>query len=109
MVVAVRAAPEAPEGDADPDLARSGRCLESSQLERRRTGARGVILVRERRPEDAVQVCALVAERQLKDVAAVAVQDTLSRANEFVELLARRLVGVVVDAAEVDEDWIRGP
>ena len=41
-----------------------------------------VVLVGDRRPEDAVEVGALVAERQLEDVAAVAGHDPLRRADE---------------------------
>ena len=52
----------------------------------------------ERRAEDAVQVGALVAERQLQDVAAVAGHDPLRRPDELVELLDRVVVVVVVDA-----------
>ena len=45
--------------------------VEVAQLERGSRGARRVVLVGERRPEDAVQVGALVTERQLQEVAAV--------------------------------------
>ena len=107
--MAVGAAAQPAVRDPDPDVARRRRCLERAQLERGGAGARRVVLVRERRPEDAVEVRALVAERELEHVAAVAREDPLRGAHELVELLARRLVVVVVDAAEVDEHGIRRP
>ena len=77
--------------------------LEVAQLEGRRRGARGVILVGQRRAEHAVQVGALVAERQLEDVAAVAVEDLLGLDDEVVELDVGVVIVVVVDAAEPQE------
>ena len=69
---------------------RGGRALQVAQFERRRGGARGIVLVGERRPEHAVQVRALVAEGQLEDVAAVAGHDLLRPDDEGVELDDRR-------------------
>ena len=107
--VAVGAAARPPMGDADLDVARRGRLVEVAQLEdgRRRPGR--VVLVGDRRAEHAVQVGALVTERQLQDVAAEAGHDPLRRPDEGVELLDGVLVLVVVDAAEAQEDRIRGP
>ena len=82
---------------------------ELAQLERGRGGARGVVLVRERRAEHRAQVRALVAERQVEQVAAVRREDPLRAADEVVELRDRVVVVVVVDAAEADEQRIRRP
>ena len=108
-LVAVRAASEAAVGDADLQVARRGRLREVAQVQGRRRRPRRVVLVGERRPEDAVQVGALVAERQLQDVAAVPVEDALRRPDELVELLDRVVVVVVVDAAEAHEHGDRRP
>ena len=91
-------------GDPGTDVARRRGLLEVAQREHRGAGACGVVLVRERRPEDAVEVGALVAEGQLEDVPAVPREDLLRAAHELVELRGRVLVLVVVDPAEVDED-----
>ena len=55
-------------GDADLHAGRRGLRLQLAELERRRDGARGVVLVRDGRAEDAVEVRALVADRQLEEV-----------------------------------------
>ena len=69
--VPVGAAAQATVRDPDLDLASGGRALELEDLERRCGRARRVVLVRERRAEDRVEVGALVAERELQEVAAV--------------------------------------
>jgi hypothetical protein len=56
---------------------------------------------------DSVQVRALVAERQVQQIAAVSGDDSLDVTDERVELRDRVAVFVVIDAAEVDEQWIR--
>ena len=62
------------------------------QPERGLAGARGVVLVRDRRAEDGVQVGALVADRQLQHRAALLVERPLRAGHEVVEHL-RRLAG----------------
>ncbi len=103
-LVAVGAAAQAALAHPDLDLARGGGLLEVAQLERRGRRPGRVVLVRQRRAEHAVQVGALVAQRELQDVAAVAVEDPLRRTDEVVQLLDRVVVVVVVDAAEAQED-----
>ncbi len=95
---------------ADPDLdaRRVGGPLQVAELEGRGGRARCVVLVGGRRAEDAVQVGALVAERQLEDVAAEPGHDLLRPPDERVELLDRAIVLVVVDPAEPDEHRIGG-
>ena len=83
--------------------------LELAELERGGGRARGIVLVRERRTEDRVQVGALVAQRQLEQVAAVVGEHALGAADEVVELRGRLVVRVVVDAAEAHEHGERGP
>ena len=96
-------------GDPDLDVAGVGRLVEVAQLERRRRRPGGVVLVGDRRPEDAVEVGALVAERQLEDVAAVAGHDRLGPPDERVELVDRVGVVVVVDPAEAQEHRVGRP
>ena len=76
--VPVGAAAQPAVGDADLESRGRRRGLQVEQLERRGGRAGGVVLVGEGRSEDAVQVGALVAEGQLEDVAAVAVEDLLA-------------------------------
>ena len=96
-------------GDADLQVARRRGLREVPQVEGGRRGTRRVVLVGQRRPEHAVQVGALVAERQLQDVAAVPIEDPLRRPDELVQLLDRVVVVVVVDATEPEEDRDRRP
>ncbi len=108
-LVAVGAAAQPAVRDSDLDAGDRGRRLELAQLERGGRRARGVVLVRERRAEHRVQVGALVAERQVEEIAAVRREDPLHAADEIVELRDRVVVVVVVDAAEPDEQRIRRP
>ena len=79
--------------------------LEVSDLERSRCGTSRIVLVRQRRAEDAVKVCTFVSERQLQQIAAVRGKNALCTANEVVQLADRVVVRVVVDPAEPDEEW----
>ena len=100
--VAIGAAAEAARGEADLQICGGRDLVERSQLERGGHGACTVVLVRMRRAEDAVEVGALVADRDLEHVAAVLRADPLRTADEVVEL-PDGVVGVVVDAPELDE------
>ncbi len=102
-LVAVGAAAQAALAHPDLDLAGRGGLLEVTQLEGRGRRPGRVVLVRQWRPEHAVEVGALVAQRELEDVAPVAVEDPLRRPDEVVQLLDRLVVVVVVDAAEAQE------
>ena len=96
-------------GDADLDAGHRGDAVEPAQFERGGSGPRRVVLVRERRTEDREQVGALVAERQLQQIAPVGGQDALRAADEVVELARGGVVGVVVDPAEAHEHGNRRP
>ena len=101
--VPVGAAPYATVRDPDLDLASGGRALELQDLERRCGRARRVVLVGEWRPEDRVEIRALVAEGELEEVAPVVGEYALRPADEVVELGDRVVVGVVVDPREANE------
>ena len=101
--MAVRAAPEPAPGEPDLDLPRCRRLLEVPQLQRRGGGAGLVVLVGDRRAEDAIEVRALVPEGQLEEVAAVPGQDPLRATDQLVELPGRLGVVVVVDPGEANE------
>ncbi len=77
QLVAVGAAAQPAVRQADLDLARRGRALEVSQGQRGGRGPGRVVLVREWRAEDPVQVGALVAQRELEQVPAVGCEDPL--------------------------------
>ncbi len=95
--------------DADLQARDARRDFEGDDLERCGAGPRRVVFVGEGCAEHGVQVRALVADRELQDVAAVAVDDALGTADEIVELLRGGGVAVVVDAAEADEHRDGGP
>ena len=90
---------------------RSGAAVVASrvaQLERGGRGARGVVLVGVRRAEHGVQVRALVAERQVQQVAAVGRRGSAARWRTKSSSFALGVVVVVVvDAAEAHEQRVR--
>ena len=101
--VAVGAAAQPAPGHPHPDPG-DGTSRQVEQVQGRGTGPRGVVLVGGGGAEDAVQVGALVADRELEEVAAVAVDDALGADQEHVEQLGGVVVEVEVDPAELDED-----
>ena len=102
----VRATPKTPAGQTDLDVARPRRSDEIAQLERRSRRAGRVVLVGDRGAEDPVEIGALVAERQLQQVSAVAGQDLLRGADEVVERLNGIGVAIEVDPGKPQEQWI---
>ena len=95
-------------GDADLHLEHR-RHVQRAQLERGGDGAHGVVAVGDRCAERGVEVAALVADRDLQDVALEAGQDRLHLADERVELVGGVVVAVVVDAVEAQEQRHRRP
>ena len=90
--------------DADLDLPRGRGCLQVPEVEGRRCRPRGIVLVGDGRPEDAVQVRPLVTEGELEEVPAVAGHDPLRGPDEVVQLRDGVGIVVVVDAGEAQED-----
>jgi len=107
MLVAVHAAPQAPVRDADLQLGHSRDLGQLAQLQRRRQGARRVVLVRLGRTKNAVQIGSLVAYGKVHEIAAVGREDTLHVTHERIELRRSGIV-VVVDAAEPREQRVSG-
>ncbi len=107
--VAVRAAAQPSVRDPDLDARRRRRRFEVAQLERCGCCARRVVLVRLRRAEHRRQIRALVAERQVQQVAAIRGQNALHMPDEIVEFRDRVFIVVEVDAFEADEHRVRRP
>ena len=107
--MAVGAAAQRSAGQADLDVPGRGRLLEVTQLQRRGSSPDGVVLVRDRGSEHAVEVGALVAQRELEDVAPVRGHDPLRTTDERIQLRYGLGVVVVVDPAEPQEHGDREP
>src|SRR5689334_23143224 len=85
-LMTVGAAAQTAISDADLQLSHRRELRQVAQLERCGGGARGVVLVRLRRAEYAIEISTLVAYRQVDHVAAVGEKDALGVSHERIQL-----------------------
>ena len=102
--VAVGPAAQAPGRDAHLDVGDGHLLGDLEQPQGALARAGGVVLVGDGRPEDGVQVGALVADGQLEDVAALLVEGLLGPGDEGVQHIGGLRVALEVEPAEAYED-----